>query len=287
MIRTCRTSRWILSLVLVALTGFPPSLTAQTQGAAPALKKVSVRDGVELHYEERGQGTPVIFIHGSLSDGSYWHDQLPAFAEAGFRAIAYSRRYNSPNKNNPRPGYSAVVDADDLAALIEKLHLGKVDVVGHSYGALTALFLAVRHPELVRRLVLCGAPAVSLLGHLPGDKSAIGKETLADIQARMVKPMQAAFRKGDEEAGVRVFIGYVMRDPQAWDNMSKAAHEETLKNVREWDVMMTTGESFPDLDPQAVRSIHAPVLLLSGEKSHPFLGLIDEELARLLPDNRR
>ncbi|MGA7928666.1 MAG: alpha/beta hydrolase [Candidatus Sulfotelmatobacter sp.] len=278
---------FVIAVVLTSLATFPALHGAQTHDDTSALKKIVVRDGVELHYEERGDGTPLIFVHGSLSDGSYWHDQLAPFAQAGFHVIAYSRRYNFPNKNKARPGYSAVVDADDLAALIQKLHLGKVDVVGHSYGALTALFLAVRHPELVRRLVLCEAPAVSLLGHLHGDQSALGKETLADIQARMVKPMQAAFRKGDGEEGVRVFIGYVMRNPQAWDNMSKAAHEETLKNVEEWNVMMTTGELFPNLDPKAVEKIHAPVLLLSGQKSYPFLGLIDEELARLIPDNRR
>jgi pimeloyl-ACP methyl ester carboxylesterase len=148
MIRACKTYRWRLFLVLFALTGLSPSLTAQIQVSASALKRIAVRDEVELSYEEHGQGTPVVFVHGSLSDGSYWHDQLAHFAEAGFRAIAYSRRYNVPNRNKPRPGYSAVVDADDFAALIQKLHLGKVDVVGHSYGALTALFLAVRHPEL-------------------------------------------------------------------------------------------------------------------------------------------
>jgi pimeloyl-ACP methyl ester carboxylesterase len=287
MTRTCRAQHWILSVVLVVLTAFPGFCTARRENEALALKKVTVRDGVELHYQERGQGMPVVFVHGSLSDGSYWHDQLAPFAEAGFRAIAYSRRYNFPNRNKPRPGYSAVVDADDLAALVQKLHLGKVDVVGHSYGALTALFLAVKRPELVRKLVLCEAPAVSLLAHLPGDQSAIGRTTLADIQERMVKPMQAAFRRGDDDAGLRAFMGYVMRDPHAWDKMSESAREETLKDVREWDVMMTRGELFPKLDPQAVRNIRAPVLLLSGEKSYPFLGLIDEELARLLPNNRR
>jgi pimeloyl-ACP methyl ester carboxylesterase len=279
--------QWMISVVLVVLAAFPAAYTARTQDDAPALQKVTLGDGVEVHYEERGKGTPVIFVHGSLSDGSYWHDQLTPFAEAGFRAIAYSRRYNFPNTNKARPGYSAIVDADDLAALIEKLHLGKVNVVGHSYGALTALFLAVRHPELVRTLVLCEPPAVSLLGHLPGDLSGVGKAILADIQVRMVKPMQVAFQKGDREAGLRAFMGFVMRDPQAWDNMPDAARQDTLKNVREWDVMMTTGELFPNLDPRAVRNIHAPVLLLSGEKSYPFLKLIDEELERLLPDHRR
>ncbi|HXW91255.1 MAG TPA: alpha/beta hydrolase [Terriglobales bacterium] len=287
MIQRSRTSYRILSVVLLALAALPASLTAQGQEDTPTLKKIVVRDGVELHYEEHGQGMPVVFVHGSLSDGSYWHDQLTPFAEAGFHTIAYSRRYNFPNRNKSHPGYSAVVDADDLAALIQKLHLGKVDVVGHSYGALTALFLAVRHPELVRRVVLCEPPAVSLLGRLPGDQSPIGKATLADIQARMVKPMRAAFRNGDDDAGVRAFIGYVMRDPQAWDKMSESAREQTLKDVREWEVMMTTGELFPTLEPQAVRNIRSPVLLLSGEKSYPFLGLIDEELTRLLPHNRR
>jgi pimeloyl-ACP methyl ester carboxylesterase len=287
MIPKSTANRWLISVVLIALAAVPASLTAQGQEDTPTLKKIVVRDGVELHYEERGHGTPLIFVHGSLSDGSYWHDQLAPFAEAGFHVIAYSRRYNFPNNNKPRPDYSAVVDADDLAALIEKLHLGKVDVVGHSYGALTALFLAVRHPELVQKLVLCEAPAVSLLAHLPGDQSAVGKATLADIQERMVKPMQAAFRRGDDDAGVRAFIGYVLRDPHAWDKMSASAREETLKDVREWEVMMTTGELFPTLDPQAVRNIRSPVLLLSGEKSYLFLGLIDEELARLLPNNRR
>jgi pimeloyl-ACP methyl ester carboxylesterase len=286
-IRTSRTYRWIISVALVVLATFPASFIGRTQDAAPALKKVTVGDGVVLHYEERGNGTPVIFVHGSLSDGSYWHDQLAPFAEAGFRAIAYSRRYNFPNTNKARAGYSAVVDADDLAALIEKLDLGKVNVVGHSYGALTALFLAVRHPELVRRLVLCEAPAVSLLGHLPGDQTAVGTATLADIQARMVKPMQAAFRKGDRDAGIRAFMAYVFNDPQAWDKMSDSARQETLRDAREWDVMMTKGTLFPDIEPEAIRGIKVPVLILSGEKSYPFLSLIDEELARLLPNSQR
>jgi pimeloyl-ACP methyl ester carboxylesterase len=44
---------------------------------------------------------PVVFVHGSLSDGSYWHDQLAPFAEAGFHTIAYSRRYNFPPTARP------------------------------------------------------------------------------------------------------------------------------------------------------------------------------------------
>ena len=52
-------------------------------------------------------------------------------------------------------------------------------------------------------------------------------------------------------------------------------------------MMMNIGEVFPEVAPQAVCKIIAPVLLLSGENSYRFLGLIDEELERLLPHNRR
>ncbi len=55
-------------------------------------------------------------------------------------------------------------------------------MIGHSYGALTALFLAVKHPELVRALVLAEPPAVSLLSHLPGEKAQTGKAMFEDIQ---------------------------------------------------------------------------------------------------------
>ncbi|HLK08499.1 MAG TPA: alpha/beta hydrolase, partial [Candidatus Angelobacter sp.] len=120
-----------------------------------------------------------------------------------------------------------------------------------------------------------------------GEKTATGKAMFADIQERMVKPMKAAFQKHDREAGLRAFINYVLDDPNAWQKMPQDAHRDMLEHAHEWDVMMTTGELFPVLDPRAVRKITAPVLLLSGEKSYRFLGLIDEELTRLLPHARQ
>ncbi len=248
----------------------------------PEVKVVAVGDGIQLHYVVRGEGDPVVFVHGSLGDGSYWNDELAYFSRR-YHVVAYSRRYNVPNDNPIRPGYSAIVDAGDLAGLIRALHLGPVHVVGHSYGALTALLLAVAHPELVRTLVLAEAPAVSLLAHMTGPDAAKGRAAFDDIQRRMVEPMKAAFARGDREAGVAAFIDYVFDNPEAWDKMAANARADTMKNAREWDAMMTTGTLFPDLPPNAVRKITAPTLLLSGDRSYPFLHLIDEALLNLLP----
>ena len=76
-----------------------------------------------------------------------WKDQVQAFGET-YHAIAYSRRYNFPNTNELRPNHSAAVDAEDLADLMQELNLGKSHIVGFSYGGCSALFLAVKHPEL-------------------------------------------------------------------------------------------------------------------------------------------
>jgi pimeloyl-ACP methyl ester carboxylesterase len=250
-------------------------------------QEVNIGEGVRLHVADVGTGEPVVFVHGSLSDYTYWSDQQPAFAAAGRRSIAYSRRYNWPNRNKPIPSYSAVTDAQDLAGLIGALELGRVHLVGHSYGALTSLILAARRPDLVRTVSLAEPPAMSLLAHAPDAEAARGKAMLADVRRRMIPPMTAAFRRGDREAGVAHFIDYVFQDPQAWARLPAAAKAETLKDAGEWDVMLTTGELFPEVTPAEVRRIQAPVLLLSGGKSYPFLGVIDETLASLLPQARR
>jgi pimeloyl-ACP methyl ester carboxylesterase len=280
-----RPFRHLALVALLPTLGLVVTPTALVQ-APSDVKVVAIPNGIRLHYVEHGRGDPVIFVHGSLGDGRYWNDELDFFGR-WYHTVAYSRRYNVPNDNPVRPGYSAVVDGRDLAALIRALHLGPVHVVGHSYGALAALFLAVAHPELVRTLVLAEAPAVSLLEHIDGPDAALGRATFDDIERRMVRPMKNAFSRGDREAGVAAFINYVFDDPQAWTKMPAAARADTLKNAHEWDAMMTTGQLFPELPPDAVRRITAPALLLSGDHSYPFLRLIDWELLHLLPHVRQ
>ena len=261
------------------------SSLAQKNAGEPPIHAASIGQGITLHYVDEGTGVPVIFVHGSLSDGGYWADQIGPFAEH-YRAIAYSRRYNYPNTNPARPGYSAVTDSDDLSALMRTLHLGKAVVIGHSYGALAALFLAARHPHQVRALVLAEPPAVPLLVDLSGDERERGKALFEDIQQRMVRPMQQAFGRGDREDGIRIFMAYVFNDPHAWDKMPQSDRDNTLRDAHEWDVMMTAGTLFPAITPQVVQRISSPVLILLGAKTYPFLELIGRDLATLLPKSR-
>lgn len=266
-----QTGRWML-LTVPALLGVAAALPAGQVGKPPELRVVAVGDAVELHYVERGKGVAVLFIHGSLGDYSTWDSQLGPFA-GDYRAIAYSRRYNYPNTNKLRPKHSAIVEAEDLAAFIKKLDLGKVHVIGHSYGGYTALFLAVKHPELVRTMTLAEPPVV-----FAGDR-------VEDAKVRLVKRARAAFEKGDPEDAVRIIVDSSRAG--TYDKIPERFRQRLLRNARELEALVTSEEMYPALDRDAVRKIAVPTLLLSGEKSPASHRSVGEELERLLPEKGR
>jgi pimeloyl-ACP methyl ester carboxylesterase len=261
----------VVALLIATSASVCPESAAQ-ESRPPELRRVALRDDVELHYLERGKGVAVIFIHGSLGDYSAWEAQLGPFAET-YRAIAYSRRYNYPNTNRLRPNHSAVVEAEDLAAFIKALDLGKVHVVGHSYGGYTALFLAVKHPELVRTLTLAEPPVV-----FAGDR-------LEEAKVRLVMQARRAFEKGDPEEAVRAIVNSSREG--AYDRIPELFRRRLLRNAQELKALVTSDHMYPWLDRDAVRKIEVPTLLLSGEKSPASHKSVDAELERLIPKNAR
>src|SRR5260370_21945037 len=106
-IRVCSFSLAVFAVIsgLLASSSF-----AQTDTAGLTARTIDIGHKITLHYVEKGKGVSVIFVHGSLSDGGYWSDQIGPFAEH-YRPIAYSRQHNYPNVNPDEPGYSAVTDA--------------------------------------------------------------------------------------------------------------------------------------------------------------------------------
>ncbi|HKA07284.1 MAG TPA: alpha/beta hydrolase [Gemmataceae bacterium] len=260
--------RWMLLAFPLLAAAAVPAIAEETK----ELRRVTVGNGVELHYTERGTGVAVVFVHGTLGDYSMWDGQLASFAETN-RVVAYSRRYNFPNTNKPQPKHSAVVEAEDLAAFIKKLDLGKVHVVGNSYGGYAALFLAARHPELVRTLTVAEPPVV-----FAGDRIEESKE-------RIVKRARAAFEKGDAAGAVRTIVDSSREG--SFDKIPEAFRKRLLRNANELEALVTSEDMYPPLEREAVRKIAVPTLLLSGEKSPPSHKSIDAELELLLPAKSR
>jgi len=116
--------------------------------------------GTTLAYREKGgDGTPVVFVHGGLSDLRTWDKQLEAIS-ASHRTISYSRRYARPNEEIPAGADDQMLPhVDDLAAILQGLDTGPATLVGNSWGAFICLLTAIRHPGLMAKLVLEDPPS--------------------------------------------------------------------------------------------------------------------------------
>jgi pimeloyl-ACP methyl ester carboxylesterase len=88
---------------------------------------------VELYYEDHGSGKPVVLIHGYPLSGRAWDRQVPYLLDAGYRVVTYDRR-GFGKSSQPATGYDYDTFAADLDALLRKLDLNEVTLVGHSMG---------------------------------------------------------------------------------------------------------------------------------------------------------
>lgn len=275
------TGRQICNLFLTVL-----AFQVHVTGQEFAPKKLPIAGGVELHYFERGAGEPVVFIHGLLDDASAWSRQQQAFADEGFRAIAYSRRYNYPNKNPLRPNHSAALEADDLAEFIRKMELESVHVVGHSYGAYTALLFALKHSDLTQTVTLIEPPIVPWLVTLPAEKRAAGMAQYEKIIERGVVPAQAALESANETDAIRTMMD-VIGGKGKYDSLPQFVKDKCQRNLLELKAFLASKDRYPDIGREEVRKLKVPTLILSGGKSVATAALTDPELARLIPKPSR
>jgi len=113
-----------------------------------------VCNNILLHYDERGAGAPLVFLHGIAGDHLYWKGQMRAFARR-FRCLAPDNR--DAGQSGPAVAPYTIGDlAADVAALLDTLGLPEAHLVGLSLGGMIALELAVAYPSRVRSLFLVG-----------------------------------------------------------------------------------------------------------------------------------
>lgn len=241
--------------------------------------KINIGD-IELHYQIHGIGTPLILIHGSLADLRYWKEQT-AFLKDHFQVITYSRRYNYPNNNQVQNNHSVTVEAADLLALMDELDIDRAYIVGHSYGAYTALWFALEHSKRVSKLVLAEPPLIKWLSDIPGG------EGLEEIyMANTWRPIARSFREGGVREGLELTSKWNFHSPM--DSMPGEWQNSYTDNAREWNALTNSNDPFPMVDYRKVKNLNIPVLLLSGStNSRNMEDLIDGHLAQLLPNNRR
>ena len=252
-------------------------LCAQAVGQNVQPIKIHVR-GIELHYIKQGQGEPLILLHGGQGDYRSW-ESLMNLLSPQYQAISYSRRFNYPNNNPITAKYhSAYTEADDLAALIRKLKLGRVHLVGTSIGAFTALALAVKHPEMVRSLVLAEPPVHQWVRDTPNGASAY-REFMTTIQ----EPARAAFKAGDDKTAMKFFVDGIIGAGR-FNSLPPEGLASVMHNSRFFKANTLSSDPYPNLSKEKVKRLRIPILIITGENTIRIHKLVNEELVRLLPN---
>lgn len=148
-------------------------------------------NGLQLYWESYGSGgTPLVVLHGGYGMTSTMSEVTAAFA-TDRRVISVDLQGHGRTADVDRPITSEAM-GDDIAALVEHLGLGQVDLFGYSLGGGTALRTAIQHPDLVRRLVVVSVP-FSSTGWYPDIRAGMQQMGRAQFPMMQNSPMYPAW----------------------------------------------------------------------------------------------
>ena len=226
-------------------------------------------DDTTLYYERTGQGPAMLWVHGMCGDADVWADQARRFANR-CSCVRYDRRGHSRSARGDAP-VSGARHADDIAELIAGLDLAPCLLVGSSSGAVIALDVALRHPQLLRGVVLSEPPLFCLL---PDRGRALVDE--------MIPNVERALASGGPSAAVDAFFTLVC--PGLWSSIDEDKKGRYRANA---DIGFTDLRA-PSLDVTTAElaAIELPVLVIAGDISHLVLRSVAHRLAETLPDVR-
>ena len=265
---------WISVLVLVACSTVSPVTTTTSK-----ITRAEV-NGVQLTVVEQGKGTPVVFVHGALSDYRVWDLQREAVAQR-YRFVSYTQRYFG---TDPWPddgkNFSATTHAADLAEFVRGLNSGPVHLVSWSYGGLVATLMALEHPELVRSQTLFEPTIRSLITDLPEGKAAVAE--VVDIYA----PGVAAAKSGATRRATELFMEAVFRlPPGGFDGEPEAWRKIWLDSARTTPLQVAAPPP-PVITCDRLKATKSPTLVMRGANTYPMWSLISDQMVRCVPGSR-
>jgi pimeloyl-ACP methyl ester carboxylesterase len=214
-------------------------------------------NGIELAYEIVGSGEPMLLIHGAhIADALQPLVTEPALE--GFQHIRYHRQGLGGSTRPVEAGPTSVpVQAEDAGGLLDHLGVDRAHVVGHSFGGMIALELAVQHPTRVASLVLL--------------EPAFLATPAGEAFVRAVAPLVDRYDAGDAEGAVHGFLALV--GDRSW----REAIEQTVpggigqavKDAATFFETELTGPSWT-FGPAQAAVISCPVLSVLGSRSSPL-----------------
>ncbi|MGU3385058.1 alpha/beta fold hydrolase [Methylobacterium sp. D53M] len=221
-------------------------------------------DGIRLHYEESGQGTPLIFVHEFAGDHRSYEAQLRHFGRR-YRAVAFNARgYPPSDVPEAVSAYAQARAADDILAVLDHLGAPKAHVAGISMGAFATLHFGLRHPDRALSLCLGGCgygaePERQALFHAEADATA----------AMLLRDGMAAFAERYAVGPTRV--QFETKDPRGHAEFRRMLAEHSALGSANTQAGVQKGRpSLYDLTDELGR-MTVPTLIVAGDEDWPCL----------------
>ncbi len=234
-----------------------------------------VINGVQYHVDTWGTGFPLLLLHGFTGNSEGWKEFAPFWKDHS-KTIALDIIGHGKSGSPPDIGHYQIEEsAAVINSLLEKMEIGKIDVLGYSMGGRLALTFAVKYPEKVRTLIL--------------ESASPGLRTEKERHERRIQDKKLSKRIRQE--GIKNFIDY-------WENIplfqsQKSLPEKIRARIRSQRLAnsidglanslngMGTGAQPSWWDGLA--HLEMPVLLITGELDQKFCR-IAEEMSKILPN---
>jgi pimeloyl-ACP methyl ester carboxylesterase len=217
-------------------------------------------NGVELYYEDTGDGFPVVFCHEFAGDYRAWDAQVRAFSRL-YRCITYSHRGFPPSSvPSELDAYTQELLIDDLCGLLEHLAIEQAHVIGFSMGGSVVLNFALRYPTLCRSIVVVGTGA----GTTNRERFEHDIDNVVElIRARGMRAFADTYAEGPTRVQLK------RKDPHGWrvfrDQL--AEHSPVGQSLTILGVMRRRPTIFSLEAP--LRELQVPTLIVIGDEDEP------------------
>lgn len=220
-------------------------------------------DDVRLHYEEAGEGAPLVLVHEWGGEAASWAPQMRYFARR-YRTIAFNARGYPPSEVPADPAaFTQSRAVEDIRGLLDALGLERAHVCGLSMGGYATLLFGLAHPDRARSLAVCGA------GYGSGaDREQFRRGNLETAE-RLDREGMATVAETYARNATRV--QFMVKDPQGWNEFrrvlgagSAAGRAATLRGVQ------LNRPSVYDLR-EGLRRLAVPMLVVVGDEDEPAL----------------
>ena len=221
-------------------------------------------DGVKLHYEEAGSGTPLVFVHEFAGDARSWEPQMRHFARR-YRCIAYDARGYAPSDvPEDLERYSQERARDDIRSVLDGLGIARAHVVGLSMGAFATLHFGMKYPDRALSITVAGGgygahPA--LYAKFQADARSLARQILEEGMAKVA----ATYGHG----ATRVQLEE--KDPRGFAEFLRMLSEHSPRGSA--NTMLGYQARRPSLYglTEEMKRVAVPALIVAGDEEEPCL----------------